>query len=236
MSSDAYPYPVALSRLGDGEDSRESQNSRAIQWLLAQRGGPVVVVTPRRDIQSERLKRLVASPQVAHLTWLAFSAGSLAGRRVICAWPNRGLLQDLWKVEADALVVIEWNESETSDWVAAANPAQLLAGRTVDPFAEVKSTASEALPNGVDGILEYVAQMAAGYSSGLKWNEEDKLKADMMNRPERWASISVEQVRAKCRELKMRPNDIDTIAGYLQRRKEGRRFNVRSSYRDFAFN
>ena len=78
--------------------------------------------------------------------------------------------------------------------------------------------------------------MAAGDSSGLKWNEEDKLKADMMNRPERWASISVEQVRAKCRELKMRPNDIDTIAGYLQRRKEGRRFNVRSSYRDFAFN
>ena len=50
-------------------------------------------------------------------------------------------------------------------------------------------------------MLEYVAGMAAGYSSGLKWNEEDKLKADMVNRPERWVPITVEQVRARCREL-----------------------------------
>lgn len=57
-----------------------------------------------------------------------------------------------------------------------------------------------------------------------------------MNRPERWESVTVEQVRAKCRELKMRPKDVDTIAGFLQRRKDGRRFNVRSSYKDFHFN
>lgn len=236
MSSDAYPYPVAISRLSDGENSREPQNSRAIRWLLAQKGGPVVVVTPRRDFHSESLKLLVASSRVTHLTWRGFSAGSLTGRRVIFAWPNRKLLQDLWGVEAEALVVIEWNEEETADWISDANPTQLLAGGTVEPFAEVQATASDPLPNGVDGILEYVAHMAAGYSSGLKWDEEDKLKADMMERPERWAPISVEQVRRKCRDLKMRPNDIDTIAGYLQRRKDGRRFNVQSSYRDFAFN
>lgn len=62
------------------------------------------------------------------------------------------------------------------------------------------------------------------------------LKADMMNRPERWVPITVEQVRTKCRELGMRPNDVDTVTGFLQRRKDGRRFNVRSSYRDFQFN
>lgn len=77
--------------------------------------------------------------------------------------------------------------------------------------------------------------MAAGYSSGLKWNEEDKLKADMMNRPERWIPITIEQVRAKCKKLGMSPNDIDTIAGFLQHRKAGRRFNVRSAYRTFQF-
>lgn len=92
------------------------------------------------------------------------------------------------------------------------------------------------LPNGVDSILEHIASMAAGYSSGLKWNEEDKLKADVMNRPERWVPVSVDQVRAKCRALGMRPRDVDTVAGFLQQRKEGRRFNVRSSYRDFQFN
>lgn len=57
-----------------------------------------------------------------------------------------------------------------------------------------------------------------------------------MNRPERWESVTVEQVRAECRELKMRPKDVDTMAGFLQRRKDGRRFNVRSSCKDFHFN
>jgi hypothetical protein len=235
MSSDAYPYPVAISRLSEGETSREPQNRRAIRWLLEQHGGDVIVVTPRRDFHSDSLKRLVAAANVTHLTWRGFSPSRLAGRRVVYAWPNRQLLQDLWGVAATALVVIEWNEDETADWIVDADPVQLLAEGAVVPVAEAAPRTSESLPNGVDGILEYVARMAAGYSSGLKWNEEDKLKADMMNRPDRWEPISVEQVRAKCRELKMRPNDIDTIASFLQRRKEGRRFNVRSSYRDFAF-
>lgn len=75
--------------------------------------------------------------------------------------------------------------------------------------------------------------MAAGYSTGLKWNEEAKLKADMMNRPDRWVPITVGQVRVKCRALGTRGKDVDAIAGFLQRRKEGRRFNVQSSYRTF---
>lgn len=78
--------------------------------------------------------------------------------------------------------------------------------------------------------------MAAGYSSGMKWNEEDKLKADIMNRPDRWKAVTADQVQTKCRELGMRPKDVDTIVSYVQRRKEGKRFNVRSSYRTFEFN
>lgn len=49
-------------------------------------------------------------------------------------------------------------------------------------------------------------------------------------------SITVDDVRAKCRALGMRGADVDAIAGFLQRRKDGRRFNVRSSYRSFQFN
>lgn len=78
--------------------------------------------------------------------------------------------------------------------------------------------------------------MAAGYSTGLKWNEEDQLKAGMMNRPDPWVDVTVEQVRAKGRQLGMRGKDVDTIADFVQRRKDGRRFNVRSSYRIFEFN
>lgn len=235
MGSDEYPFPVAVSQLGE-QDSRESQDTRAIEWLLAQGGGSIVVVTPRKQFGGESLKRLVARPDTTHLTWRGFSAGSLANHRVIYAWPDRQHLNDLWGVNVDALVVLEWGEAETATWIEDARPVRLLTGRTVQPSPESDSeVAAETLPNGVGGILEYVAGMAAGYSSGLKWNEEDKLKADMMNCPERWEPVTVEQVRAKCRELKMRPNDVETIAGFLERRKQGRRFNVRSSYRDFRF-
>ncbi|BDI22302.1 hypothetical protein [Herbiconiux sp. L3-i23] len=236
MTSETYQFPVAISRLSEGETSREPQNLRAIKWLLEQPGRSVVVVTPQKQFHGDGLKRLVAQPGVLHLSWKGFSTGSLAGRRVLYAWPDRQHLNGLWGVEADALVVIEWNESETAEWIEDANPAQLLRGETVPPAAVSASPkAHEPLPNGVDGILEHIAAMAAGYSSGLKWNEEDKLKADMMNRPDRWLPITPEQVRTKCRELGMRPNDVDTVAGFLQRRKEGRRFNVQSSYRTFHF-
>lgn len=236
MTSDAYQFPVAISRLSEGETSREPQNMRAIKWLLEQPGGSVVVVTPQKQFHGDSLKRLVARPGVLHLSWRGFSTGSLSGRRVLFAWPDRKHLNELWDADAEALVVIEWNEDETAEWIEDANPVQLLQGETVQPTsADASSEERELLPNGVEEILEHIADMAAGYSSGLKWNEEDKLKADMMNRPERWVPITVEQVRAKCRALGMRPNDVDTIAGFLQRRKEGRRFNVQSSYRTFQF-
>ena len=235
MSSTVRPFPVAVSQL-ELEDSRELQAARAVKWLLEQPGGPVVVVTPQKLFESDILKRLVARVGVTHLSWRGLSTGSLARRRIIHAWPDRQHLNDLWGLDADALVVIEWGEVETAEWIEGANPLRLLRGRTIQPpVAHSAHEAVEELPNGVDAILEYVAGMAAGYSSGLKWNEEDMLKADMMNRPERWVPITVEQVRAKCRELGMRPNDVDTVAGFLQRRKDGRRFNVRGSYHDFQF-
>lgn len=154
---------------------------------------------------------------------------------MLYAWPDRKHLNELWNADADAIAVIEWDVDETAEWIQDVNPIQLLPGETIEPSPRTQP-ALEALPNGVDRILEHVAGMAAGYSTGLKWNEEAKLKADMMNRPERWVPITVEQVRAKCRALGMRGKDVDAIAGFLQRRKEGRRFNVQSSYRTFHFN
>lgn len=234
MSSDEYAYPVAVSQLGE-QGSRESQNTRAIKWLLAQPGGSIVVVTPRKQFEGESLKRLVARAGTTHLTWRGVFVGSLTDRRVIHAWPDRQHLNDLWGADPDALVVIEWGEAETATWIEDARPVRLLPGRTVQPVESESEWPVEPLLNGVGEILEHMAAWAAGYDSGLKWNEEDKLKADMMNCPERWAPVTVAQVRAKCRELKMRPDDVETIAGFLERRKQGRRFNVRSSYRDFRF-
>lgn len=124
----------------------------------------------------------------------------------------------------------------TQGWIEDNQPTLLLHGRTT-PYVPgvVETTPAEPLPNGIDRILDYVARMVAGYSTGLKKNEVDKLKADMMNRPDRWKPVTVEQVRAKCKELGMWPNDVDTIADLLQRRKDGRSFRVDSSYRNFHF-
>lgn len=187
--------PVALSRLSDG-DSREAQNSRAVRWLLDQPGGSIVVVTPRRAVESASLKRLIAQPGVTHHAWGGYHGGYFDRQRVLYAWPDRERLNHLWNVEADALAVIEWGTEETVEWIEDVNPIQLLPAQTIMPTPRGPKEL-EPLPNGVDAILESVAAWAAGYDSGLKWNEEDKLKADMMNRPDRWLPITVEQVRAK---------------------------------------
>lgn len=235
MSPTTATYPVAIARISE-DDSREAQNLRAIRWLLEQQGGPVVIVTPQKDFSSDSLKRLSKSPGVTQRTWRGLSIGSLRGHRVLYCWPDRQHLNDLWGADLDALVVLEHGGTEAKEWIEDANPIQLLKDATVTPKVDPLSAESSGpLPGGVERILEYVASMAAGYSSGLKWNEEDMLKADMMNCPERWTPVTVEQVRTKCRELKMRPHDVDTVAGFLQRRKDGRRFNVRSSYKDFQF-
>lgn len=236
MASETGHMPVAISRLdANVETSREPQNARAIKWLLQQSGGPITVVTPRKDFDSDVIKRLVKQRGVVHLSWKGLFTQGLRGR-VLFAWPSRQQLNDLWGVQADALAVIEWNPDETQEWIEDNKPLLLLHDRTEQyVMDETENLRSDPLPNDVDSILEYIAQMAAGYSGGLKWNEEDKLKADMMNRPERWVSVTVEQVRTKCKELGMRPNDVDTIAGFLQRRKEGQYFRVTSSYRGFHF-
>lgn len=94
---------------------------------------------------------------------------------------------------------------------------------------------TDRLPNGVDEIVEYLARKARGYDNHLKWNEQDKLKADLMNATERWRAITPERLRARALDAGMRAADADLIADYLRRRKQGRRLVPRASYRDFRF-
>ena len=52
-------YPVALSRLGDEDDTRENQAARAIIWLIKQSGGDVTVITPRKHFENNAIKQLI---------------------------------------------------------------------------------------------------------------------------------------------------------------------------------
>ena len=53
------------------------------------------------------------------------------------------------------------------------------------------------LPNGMGQILEYMADVAAGYGNHLKWNEVAKVKADLMNARHRWVGDSVDIIVAR---------------------------------------
>lgn len=235
MTSVDSSFPAAISLLGD-DDTRESQAIRAIRWITETEGGPILVVTPNKGFDNEPLQAFVQKSTVTHRTWKGFSPGTVSGHRVIMAWPNKERLSELWNLKPDALVVIEWANGEAAYWAEHTMPVRLLPGHTILP--EQKPPAlqfQDPLPHGLDQILEYISSQAAAYHAGLKWNEVDQLKADMMKNPVRWQSVPLEKIEHKLRSLKMRPKDIDKVLDLVRRRQEGRTFRVNSSYRDFAF-
>jgi hypothetical protein len=94
---------------------------------------------------------------------------------------------------------------------------------------------SNGLPQDVNQILEYLAMMAQGYNNHLKWNEEAKLKADLMNAKPRWRGVPVIEIRDRCRALGMREEDVTLIVDLVTRAQAGRRLIPQRSYRDFRF-
>lgn len=91
------------------------------------------------------------------------------------------------------------------------------------------------LPNGIDGILEYLAEMAAGYGNHLKWNEVAMLKGDLMNVRHRWTGVSVQQIADRCLELGMRLEDAKEIKELVAKAQAGARLVPQKSYRDHRF-
>ena len=91
------------------------------------------------------------------------------------------------------------------------------------------------LPNGIDGVLEYLAEMAAGYGNHLKWNEVAMLKADLMNVRHRWIGVPVEAISERCLALGMRQEDVKEIKDLVIKAQAGRRLVPQRSYRDHKF-
>lgn len=226
-------YPVALSRLGDQDDTREKQAERAITWLCEQSGGSITVITPRKYFENKAIERLVQNANVKHYTWRENDGQYLIGR-VLYAFPNRERLSNLWNSQLDALAVIEWGEDK--DWMTIAKPIILLPNnKIVEPTATDDFELGK-LPNGISDILSYLAGRADGYSQGMKWNEVDQLKSDLMECPKRWEAVTPEEVKQECLHLNMKLADVDQITELVTRRKQGRTFNLsKSSYKGFKF-
>lgn len=92
------------------------------------------------------------------------------------------------------------------------------------------------MPKDIEKILEHIALMAKSYDNHMKWNEEAKLKSDMMRRMDRWRLVTTEQIREKCLALGMRGEDVETICDMHSRRLAGHRLVPQHSYKGFEFN
>ena len=91
------------------------------------------------------------------------------------------------------------------------------------------------MPEDIKNILELTAMWVRGYDNHMKWNEEAKLKADMMRRMDRWGLVTTEEIRDECRSPGMRGEDVRTIYDMHARRLQGRRLVPAPSYRTFEY-
>jgi hypothetical protein len=97
--------------------------------------------------------------------------------------------------------------------------------------------ASGELPNDIAVIIEYLAQLAKECGNKLKWNEVAKLKSDMMEVRERWATdrAPVDAIRAKCFDAGMTAEDTGTVIESLRKVRAGKRLLPERSYEGFRF-
>lgn len=95
---------------------------------------------------------------------------------------------------------------------------------------------SEELSPSVSRIAEHLAAMAQGYDNHLKWNEQAKFKADLINARQRWARVTPAVFAARLRTEGMREEDIAELVEWLVKAQAGRRLAPQRTYRDFVFN
>ena len=137
--------------------------------------------------------------------------------------------------ELEEMLLLVWNEQWIKNWVKRYD-AQLI-GEAPEGWHEcIKGDGQrQPIPEDIQRILKHLAAMAKGYGNSMKWNEEAKLKSDLMKNWQYWAPVSVEAIRMRCGELGMSLKDIKTITDMIQKRKDGRRLVPDSSYKDFEF-
>lgn len=192
----------------------------------------ITVITPKKYFDNSAIKQLIQIKGVKHYSWRETDGQYLTGR-ILYAWPNHERLSNLWHSQLDALAVIEWCEDK--DWMTIAKPIILLPNKIVEPTATDDFELGK-LPNGISAALSYFAGMADGYSQGMKCNEVDQLKSDLMECPARWEAVTAEQVKQECLHLGMKLTDVDKITELVARRQHGSTFNLsKSSYKGWKF-
>ena len=92
------------------------------------------------------------------------------------------------------------------------------------------------LPNDIAAFIEWVGQNTSLYAGDLNYRERDRIKADMMNVPNRWKAsrVTPSALEDKCRAVGLKDKDATEIAQWLRKRHAGRQLRPRY-YKDFRF-
>lgn len=91
------------------------------------------------------------------------------------------------------------------------------------------------LPLDIANILDSLVRWADGYGGNLKWNEEEKLKSDLMLNRSYWMKAPARLILGHLVEAGLNSDDCTTIIDYVTRAQAGRRLQPKS-YKGFSWN
>lgn len=90
------------------------------------------------------------------------------------------------------------------------------------------------LPPSVDSIIDDLWQMSAVYGY-LKWNEHDRLKADMINARQRWLPVDPVALKAKCVAVGFPERSVRHVMELLKRTQRGDRMIAPKGEKTYRF-
>ena len=240
-------YDDGIKRMYYFRDSSDAP-FKGFEWVR-KTGGTALVDSKRTlrdsfDLDTDRkFKSFENACRTDGITLASTRGGfDIGGRRLFMLYPDK---QDLEAAEerlakcylptdVEEILVLVWNDSWVVDWVKRYG-AKLIGDAPDGWLEKVDVVDTSGMPADIVEILELIAMKARTSDNKLPWQEKDQLKSDMMKNMVYWRTVTPEQVKEKCFELGMSVADGDEVAGMLQRRLDGHRFQVRSSYGDFEF-
>lgn len=93
---------------------------------------------------------------------------------------------------------------------------------------------SELAPD-IVGILKMIGIRASLNGGSIPWQEQNRLKADMMNMWQYWVGVDELALKAKCVEVGISHESTQVLLDFFRKRKAGRRLVPASRYRNKHF-
>ena len=138
--------------------------------------------------------------------------------------------------DLDKVFIVPWNEKDSVWFKAAFKPVivEINANSELERVGTqpVYLSVKDEIPDALDHILGYLSRCAAGYDNKLQWREEERFKADLMNRQADWKQVVPETALLRCAELGMSAEDSENISSMIGQLKAGHKFRPKRGYEE----